>query len=264
MSTVRRIFVGAAAAVAGLTPAAAAFAATAHSSTSPPPSGSSGNPGPDDNDNGPGTGATPQKGDTWHKVKAEVMESLDNRVVRLANLTASVQGAKTLTPAHQSTLEGLLGTESQGIQALLTKVKAATQANTTLAMLRQDATIMIDQYRVYLVMTPQVQLTEQADNQAALEAAATAAEPQVDSQIKAAGSPPGAVAAYNDMVSQLSDAGAATSAADVAAVLQVTPSGYPADRGPLTQAPTALKVAGRDLASARADLQDIRAVLHSS
>ena len=47
-------------------------------------------------------------------------------------------------------------------------------------------------------------------------------------------------------------------------MLQVTPSGYPADKGPLAQAPTALAVAGRDLASARADLQDIRTVLRSS
>lgn len=233
--TIRAMAAGAAvAAVAALGPATAALADTTTTSTSV---------------------------SLWQQVQHKVAEALSDRQATLAKLTSSVGSNKYLSSGDRQTLQGLLAAETQGINQLAQEVGSATPQTTTIAQLRQDAFTMVHQYRVYLVMAPQVHLTEAADTQAAVEAKLTALEPKIQAAIATAGNPPAAVEAYNDLVTQVHNASVATGQAGIPAVLAVTPPGFPGDGGPLASARTTLHAAQGDLQSARKDIDTIRDTL---
>jgi hypothetical protein len=234
--TIRAMAAGAAmAAVATLGPATAALAAT----TTTSPSGQT----------------------LWQEVQHKVAEALSDRQATLARLTSSVESNKYLGSGDRQTLQTLLAAETQGINQLAQEVNSATPQTTTIAELRQDAYTMVHQYRVYLVMAPQVHLTEAAETQTAVEAKLTTLEPKLQDAIAKAGNPPSAVEAYHDLVTQVNDASQATGKADVAAVLAVTPPGFPDDGGPLASARSTLHNAQADLQSARKDIDAIRDAL---
>jgi hypothetical protein len=196
--------------------------------------------------------------DKWHQVQQKVSEALHARQKTLAELTSSVQNNKYLTSDHRQALQALLGPETDGINSLTTTVDNATPDNTTIAQLRQDAQTMVHQYRVYLVMAPQVHLTETADAQTDAELRISGLEPKIQARIAKAGNPPDAVQAYNDLLTQVANASKATGQADIPDVLKVTPPGFPGDGAPLTNARTDLRSAQQDLKAARTDLQIIR------
>ncbi|MDE3206473.1 MAG: hypothetical protein KGQ66_19880 [Acidobacteriota bacterium] len=246
MRILARAAVGTATALSVLAPASAVFATTSGSGT-PAPSGQ--------------TAVSPSGSTTWQQVQAKLESELQARVQVLGQLTSSVGSDQTLSPQDKTALSGLLSNETSGINQLLATVEAATPQNTTVAQLRADAKTMVDQYRVYLVMARQVHLTEAADAQTTVETKLENNESRIQGAITKAGNPPDAVAAYNDLVTQVTHATQATGAANIPAVLAVTPQGYPGDEGPLTAARSSLGQAGTDLTAARGDLVTIRNVL---
>ena len=200
----------------------------------------------------------------FQQAQQKVEAALAARQHTLADLTASVTNNRYLKGGStQQTLLSLLAGETQGINGLAAKVPG----DTTLAQLRQDAYTMVHQYRVYLVMAPQVHLSEAAAAQAAVEAKLTSLEPRIQQIITNAQAKgrnvTAAQQACNDLVTQVQNASTATQAADIAAVLGVTPSGYPGDAGPLNTARTQLHTAQSDLQKARSDLHVIRETLRS-
>ncbi len=198
---------------------------------------------------------------TWQQVHDKVAKALADRQAPLATLTASAASNKYLTATDRTALQNLLGPETQGINQLAATVAAATPQNTTIAQLRQYAKTMVDQYRVYLVMAPQVHLVTAADTQTDLEVKLARLEPKLQAAIAKAGNPSDAVQAYNDLLTEVSKAASATGQANVPAVLKVTPPGYPADGGPLATARTNLHAAQEDLKAARSDIKIIRNAL---
>jgi hypothetical protein len=247
MKTFHRAAVGATAALTVLVPAGAVYAAAGSSSSNQPAAGQ----------NAP----APASPDNWQKVHDKLLSDLQARVQTLAKLTSSVNNDKTLSPQDRATLSGLLSNETTGIDQLLATVQAATPQNTTIAQLRADAKEMVDNYRVYLVMSRQVHLTEAADRQTTAETKIESKESKIQAAVIKAGSPPNAVQAYNDLVHQVANATQATGEAHIPAVLAVTPQGYPGDGQPLTAARTALGQANTDLKAAKGDLATIRNVL---
>jgi len=238
MKTLHRVVVGATAALTVLVPAGAAHAAT--------------------NSSGPQPAAVDAD---WQKVHNKLEADLEARVKTLAKLTASVNNDQTLSPQDKAALGGLLSNETSGIDKLLATVQAATPQTTTIAQLRADTKEMVDDYRVYVVMSRQVALTEAAHSQTVFETRTENDESRIQAAIGRAGNPSDAVRAYDDLVHQVADATRATGDAQIPAVLAVTPQGYPGDEGPLTSARTALGQADTDLTAARGDLQTIRNVL---
>jgi hypothetical protein len=234
--TVRVMTAGAALALAALGPATGAFAATTPSTSS---------------------GQT-----SWPEVQHKVAQALQARQTTLANLTTSVQSNTYLTAGDRQALENLLRAETQGIDQLASQVDNATPQTTTIAQLRQDAYTMVHQYRVYLVMAPQVHLTAAFDTQTVIEPKIAAVEPRLQAAIGKAGNPPAAVEAYHDLLAQVTNATTATGKADIPAVLQVTPPGFPGDDGPLVAASATLHTAQGDLKAARKDIQIIRDAIH--
>jgi len=64
-----------------------------------------------------------------------------------------------LTDGHQATLQGILDKDIAGLQALRTKVAAET----TVDAVKADPRSMVADYRVYLLVGPQVRITIAAD-----------------------------------------------------------------------------------------------------
>jgi len=243
----RATAIGAIVTVASLGSAGVALAATAGPTPAASPT--------------PAATPTPVSAETWQQVHDKVAKELSDRQATLAALTSSVASNKELTATDRTALQNLLGPETTGINALAAIVAAATPENTTIAQLRQDAKTMVDQYRVYLVMSRQVHLTEAADAQTDVEVKLAGDEAKIQAAIAKAGNPPDAVKAYNDLLTQVGNAASATGKADIPAVLAVTPPGYPADGAPLATARTSLQSAQQDLKAARADIQIIRNAL---
>lgn len=184
---------------------------------------------------------------------ATVGQDLSERVTQLNSLTNEANNSAGLTSADKATLLSDLSNELAGIQALQAKVPT----DTTCAAVRADGRAMVVNYRVYLVMTPQVHLTNSADTESNLAGRLAVIEPALQDAINAAAAKGQNVAAaqadYNDLVSQVSAAEADTSGI-AASVLGFTPASYPgcwssflADRANLRKGQAALHQANKDL-----------------
>jgi hypothetical protein len=184
-----------------------------------------------------------------------VERALVSRQHRLALLTTEVAAAKSLTSSDQSTLKASLAAESTGIDALAVKVPT----DATWLELGTDAKKMVVDYRVFVVMSPQVHLTISADTETAVESGMQDLEPALAAAIaraKAAGKNVGPEQiAYADLLNQLTSA-ESDSAGVSAAVLATAPAGYPGNktvfvnsRSSLVQGRTALVTARGDIAT---------------
>jgi hypothetical protein len=88
---------------------------------------------------------------------------IDGRLATLKAEGLAVRAAARLSASHKATLEGILAGSTSGLEALRAKV----QGETTLDAVKADTRAMVDDYRVYLLVTPQVRLTIVADVEAA-------------------------------------------------------------------------------------------------
>lgn len=119
--------------------AGAAPAATAAATPTPPP---------------PGAGL-----DVW---KTAVVARIDLRLATLSALKLAVNGATNLTGGDRSTLSTLVAADASGLGTLKTK----TNAETTIAAVKDDARSMIQDYRVYLLVVPKVRFAIAGDTEA--------------------------------------------------------------------------------------------------
>jgi hypothetical protein len=123
---------------------------------------------------------------------------------------------------------------------------------------------MVYNYRVYVVMTPQTHLTIVLDDEAFVEGVFVNLEPQIATAIQNAQANgkdvTPAQAAFADLKSQVTSAQGATNG-QAAQVLAQTPQGFPGNWPVFLTARTNAVNARRDLRSAYADAQRIKADL---
>jgi hypothetical protein len=100
------------------------------------------------------------------KVKAAVTNRIDLRLHALQNFDFTLQHAAHLSSDHKNTLHTLVAGDISGLTALKTKVAGET----TLDALKADATSMINDYRVFILVGPKVRLTIVSDTEVAAEA----------------------------------------------------------------------------------------------
>jgi hypothetical protein len=197
---------------------------------------------------------------TFAAAKTYVEKQLALRQQRLSSLTSEVSKASDLTSSDKATLTTDLANETTGIDALAAKVPA----DTTWAELLADAKSMVQQYRVFVVMSPQVHETIAADTATAICAKLQAAEPQIEALINYEQSQgknvTAAQTAYEGLVAQVSAAQSDVSGIS-AAVLGTSPSGYPGNASIFSNARSSLVQARTALKSARSDLHTITQVL---
>jgi len=196
---------------------------------------------------------------TFSQAQQRVETALSARVTRLNALLGAVDNtANKLTDADRQALQNDISTvELPGIQALEPQAQQAT----TCPQLRSVARAMVFNFRVYVVMTPQVHLTIVADTESAIETTVAGLEPTIQAAIQNAQehgkNVSGAEAAFADLQSKVSAAQSSTSGV-AAQVLAQTPQGYPVNWPVFLTARTNLTNARTDLHAAYADAQQIK------
>jgi hypothetical protein len=84
---------------------------------------------------------------------------IDGRLVVLRAFGMAIRNAARLSDGHQSTLQGIIDADLKGLTALRAKVLGET----TVEAVKLDAQSMVQDYRVYILVRPQVHLTIAAD-----------------------------------------------------------------------------------------------------
>jgi hypothetical protein len=99
--------------------------------------------------------------ETLPGLKAAVTARIDLRLAALNREAAAVQRARHLTDDHRNSLSTVVNDAIAG----LTELKDQVAQETTLAQVRTDAQSMVDDYRVFLLVGPQVRLTIAGDTE---------------------------------------------------------------------------------------------------
>jgi hypothetical protein len=187
---------------------------------------------------------------------------IGRRMTTLTNLTSRISSSKVLTSSDASALSAEISSTSAG----LTSLKATIDSETNLAALKADVTRIATEFRVYLLVVPQVNLVSAADGVFATQARFATINTNLSARIataKAAGKDTSAAqAALDAMNTQVANAVALATGLP-ARLLPLTPAEYNAGTaGPvITSARTALVQARSDLKAALVDARNCRAAL---
>ncbi|MCL4449326.1 MAG: hypothetical protein M1483_07940 [Actinobacteria bacterium] len=169
------------------------------------------------------------------ELQQRVEQQINIRLLQLSKLTARVNASATLTTTDKSALDNLLSNETSGMETLLGEVQATTDRY----QLQVYARSMIENYRVFMVMSPQVELTMAKDRESYVELQIAAVIPEIQAAITTAqqqglnvGSAEATLQNLNSALSQAdSDTASATNN-----VLEATPQGYPGNKTIFVQA----------------------------
>ena len=171
--------------------------------------------------------------------------------------------AVSLGGSERSDLNAIVSGAMSGINTLVTGVSN----DITIAAVQSDATAMVVNYRVIAVVSPQVTALIASDatlakalNLASLKSGINAA---IVASRQAHRNVTGAVAAYNDLVSQLSQI-TTTLPGDVVALLALTPSSYPQSKTIVSTASQDQSAASSALTAAQHDVNTIARLLANS
>jgi hypothetical protein len=151
--------------------------------------------------NGPGA--------TLASVRSFAECEISRRLATLAGLSSRVVASKAITGADAAALGAEIAAEESGLTAL----KARIDAETTLPALRADLVRIVTEYRVYVLVVPQVNLTIAADAVAAAQARFERIATALTARIAAA------QAAGRDVTAARADLAAMNAAVDAAAAL---------------------------------------------
>jgi hypothetical protein len=186
---------------------------------------------------------------------------IDGRLATLKADGVAIRNAARLSDGHQSTIQGILDHDIAGLTALRTKVAGETTATA----LRDDARSMVVDYRVYMLVGPQVRLTIAADVASAATARLDGVADKLAKAIddaKAAGKDVSAAQAeLDDLRSQLAAASSAlTGTADTLLAVKPSPDAD-AMKAARAAARTKLQDARTHIKNAIADAKAIRDLL---
>jgi hypothetical protein len=166
---------------------------------------------------------------------------INRRFDTLTKLTAKITASKVMTSSDKATLNGEISTTHAG----LSELKTIIDNETSIPALRLDITKIATQFRVYLLVVPQVHLTNAADGVLATQAKFATINTNLSARIAAA------KAAGKDTTAAQADLDA-MNAADAAAIALASP--IPGEILPLTPAQYNSGTAGPVLTAARANL----------
>lgn len=107
--------------------------------------------------------AAADKATTLDAAKKLTTARIDGRLAMLKASGVAIRNAARLTDAHQAALQKIIDADLAG----LTELRAKVAAETTIEAVRADARSMVEDYRVYLLVRPQVHLTVAAEVESA-------------------------------------------------------------------------------------------------
>lgn len=187
---------------------------------------------------------------------------IDRRFASLTVLSSKVSSSKVLTPADAAALQAEISATRTGLSAL----KATIDAETSIPALKADIVKIATEFRVYLLVIPQVNLTNAADAVLAAQAKFATVNTNLAAKIaaaKAAGKDTTAAQTDLDAMNAAVTAAAGLAGPLPAQLLALTPAQYNAGTaGPVLKTARANLVAARnDLKTAVADAKACRAAL---
>lgn len=198
---------------------------------------------------------------TLEAARTELLKRIDRRLSDLATFATAIGKADQLTAAHRSALTASINSAKSG----LTTLRATVASATTAVALKSAAQQMTNDFRVYLLLAPQVRLTIAADVEAAAVARLTSVATALDAAIAKAEAAGQDTAAMRKSLGELrSDLTAATTALDGVADRLMAISPGPDANGisaQVTAARTAVKAGKTSLKSGLATARQIRAAL---
>jgi hypothetical protein len=205
-----------------------------------------------------GTGANAQyrpartPGAALASAKQACETAIDNRLQRISILQGLISSSKTVTSDHASTLGSQLTSAQNGLTALKTKIEGDTDATT----LRADCRSIVDDYRIYVLVSPKVREVLVSDLETNIAARLTTIAGKIQSAIddaKAKGKD--TTTAQSDLDQMKSAISAAESATGgvAASVIGLAPSDWPGAHTTLVDGRDALHTGRDDLRSARND-----------
>ncbi len=171
------------------------------------------------------------------------------RLSTLNTLSSKISSAAKLSSDDQAALSSEVSSEITNLTALKTKL----DADTTVADAKTDAQSIINDYRVYALVVPKVNLVKTADDQQAAEAKLTALATKLQTRITAAKTAGKNVTSLQNglttMNSQISSAQAISTKIE-SDVIGLQPSDYNSDHSVLSGDRDQLKTAQSDVQDA--------------
>jgi hypothetical protein len=205
-----------------------------------------------------GTPALAADGAGVDAAKTALTNRINLRLTALQRDTTVIDGAKNLSAGHKSTLQALVSQDTAGMNTLKTKVAGET----TLDALKADATSMVNDYRIFILVGPKVRLTSASDAELAAFAKLTAIHDKLADLVakaKAGGADTTtAEQELADMTSQLNKAGSDINGqADGLLAVEPGPDGA-AIQAKVAAVRGALSNGRSDLKSAESDAKKVR------
>ena len=190
------------------------------------------------------------------QLKQRADAEIQRRLTTLQADSVLVSKATHLTDANRNSLSSLIATDQNGLTAL----KSTIDGDTDLASALKDARRIVTDFRIYVLVEPQVHLTVAADRVAAIADRFADLDTKLQAKIDTAKQDGKDTAteqqALDDAKSKVADASRSASGVP-SSVLALTPAGYPGNRDTLVQARGELETAHTDLKAARADVATV-------
>jgi hypothetical protein len=181
---------------------------------------------------------------------------IDRRLITLHTLGSQIASATKLTSADAATLNNTVNTDVSQLNTLKTQL----DGDTTVAAAVSDAESIISDYRVYVLVVPQVNIVKAADDQQVAEGKLTALSTKLSTRITAAQQ---AGKNVTTLQSYLSDLNSKTAAAQAissnmeTSVITLTPSSYNTNHAVLSGDRNQLVSAQADIQAAVIDARNI-------
>jgi hypothetical protein len=196
------------------------------------------------------------------EAKQLVEQYLSNRISQLGILSTRISNSKSIPPADASSLETIITNERTGIaDGGLSGLQSMVAGATTCLQVVSYAEAMVEDFRVYALVSPQVDLVAVASAENAISAQATTYEPRIQEAITTAGehgkSVGGAQSAYPNLVTDVSKSETKVGDVPISTLLAQVPSDYPVDASTLVGYHEDLVAAAADLRSADEAFQAI-------
>ena len=201
-------------------------------------------------------------GATADKLHAFANCEIDRRIATLNALSARITAAKSLTSSDSSALKSEVAATSSG----LTSLKATIDAETDVPTLRADIAKIVSDYRVYVLVSPQVHLVIAADTILATQTKFADINTKLAARIataKAPGKNTDAAQADLDAMNAAVTAAVGLAGPLPAQLLPLTPAQYNGGAGGpiITSARSTVTTARNDVKNAVADAKACRAAL---
>jgi hypothetical protein len=173
-----------------------------------------------------------------------------------------VSNTKDISSADSSALDTIISNEQTGIaDGGISGLSSMVPDATTCREVITDARTMVLDFRVYALVSPQVDLTAVASTESTIVTQATALEPKIQAAITAAQGRgtdvSGVQQLYSDLQAKLTAAQSALGAVSISSLLAQVPSDYPGDATVLVGYHNDVVAVGTDLRGADEDLHSI-------